>query len=517
MDQTALLIITIVICALSLIISFISVILLVKNRKGSALPDSSLEKQRIQDKEEIKATINALNTSLNSKIDASAKANNEVLFSKVQMQTSDIAKENRLLFSELENSLNEKISIRLNEIQEKNNAAAMDLQKAVSDLTEKEAARLNGFEKNISDRIDSRFHDADLQTKNTSVLLQQNFSDFKDSSLKQLNSFQSSLNSSLLSSITEINRKIDGNMADINAKVNQSLQEGFKNTSESMMNLNRQLTIVEEAQKNIDDLQTQISSLTDILSNNQKRGKYGEYQLEMLIKEMFGETKGKLYDFQYTLSKGGNEEASLKPDAVIFLDGERHQQILPIDSKFSLTGYESLFDSSKVLSEEEKKKAVTSFKTALKKEIDKTSEYIIPGRTIGNALMFIPSDGIFAYIENDLSDVVEYGRAKRVYLVCPTILQPLLASFRMVQINSERAENLEKINQALNDLSKEFRRFQERWDKVNVNISRTYENSVQFNTTVSKLTRCFNNIAANQITGSQEKEEPASSSSESKD
>lgn len=85
-------------------------------------------------------------------------------------------------------------------------------------------------------------------------------------------------------------------------------------------------------------------SLKGVLTNAQQRGRYGEMQLEMILQSMFGEAyKGELYDFQYPLAKG---DEGMRPDAVVFLDGEEKRQIMAIDAKFSLVGYETLFGAT---------------------------------------------------------------------------------------------------------------------------------------------------------------------------
>lgn len=327
------------------------------------------------------------------------------------------------------------------------------------------------------------------------VSISKTLSEEGKANLNSLSAFQTQLTNTLTSNINTLNDKVDANLKDINNKVGTSLTDGFKGTSDSMEKLQKALGEIDEAQKNIQNLSTDVISLKDVLSNNQRRGKFGEKQLEMIIGGLFNNAnKGLLYDFQYIIRKTKGDENELKPDAVLFLDGEEHHKIVPIDSKFSLVGYEELFDSKKSLSQEEKASKKSDFLKALKQRADETSKYIIPGTTIDNAIMFIPNDGVFAYIENECPDFVEYAQNKKVILTSPTIIQPLIIAFEAIQIDAAKSKNMEKINKAINLLGNEFKRFAPRWENVAKNIASLNKSSYAFGTTVSKLDSKFSEI-----------------------
>ena len=406
--------------------------------------------------------------------------------------------------------------------------AIEELKKSVQDVRDaliqsetatslKIAALQDGFNTNLENRLAS-FNDAQK------LALSDSFGKQKDANVQMLNTFQESINSrlegmnkalkeqsesdtkrindfqngmeiQLKASIDAINKRIDEKMAAINEKVGNGLEAGFQNTSETMANLKKELGALEAAQKNVQDLQNQITNLNGILSSNQERGKYGEWQLELILQSMFEGGKGTLYDTQFILQKGTDEEHTLKPDAVIFLDGAEKKQIICIDSKFSLTGYEALFDRNKALSPEEERKAEESFKAALKKRIDETAKYVISGKTIANAIMFIPSDGVFAYIQQQFPELREYAANKTVVIASPTILQPLIASFRVIQMDYERRSQTDKISAAIDGLTKEFNRFIPRWNTLNTQIGRLTTSSDQFNKTVNKIDHKFRLIS----------------------
>lgn len=318
-----------------------------------------------------------------------------------------------------------------------------------------------------------------------------------DFDTQRLNNFQSTIMQNLSGYMTSLDTKLDQSLATIHNKVDQSLKDGFVSTSDSMSNLSKQLGVMQEAQKNIQSLQGEITALTNVLGNNQQRGKYGEWQLELLLQNMFGDTQGTLYDTQFILKDDAT--TSLKPDAVVFLDGKTQMKLVPIDSKFSLTGYEELFDPSKELTDDVSKSLKSQFRSAIKKRIDETGKYILPGKTIDSSIMFVPNDGVFAFLESEMPDLSEYARSKHVVITSPALLGPLLYSFRIIQIEDKKNKNLVLINQALNDLSKEFHRFMPRWQKLNDSIQRLTNTSGDFDTTVNKIDKKFTGIANMEI------------------
>ena len=310
-----------------------------------------------------------------------------------------------------------------------------------------------------------------------------------------LGSFQEKIEKKLDDKIDSLNKKVDANLSEIRDKVDRTINDGFKETGETMLKLQKALNEMNSAQENIKALSGQVVSLQSVLNNNQGRGRYGEIQLEMLLASMFGESnKGILYDVQYKLND------QLKPDAVVFMDGEANgNAILCIDSKFAIHGYDSLFDNSSSLSEEEKAIQKKGFKSALKAQIDQVSKYVIDGKTLNVAIMFIPNDGIFAFVENEYPELTEYARSKSVTMTCPTIIRPLIAALRVIQNDSQKNKNLLKINEALISLSKDFKRFGDRWSAIDKTIESLHNKTTDFNTTVKKLDSKFNKISGGVI------------------
>ena len=440
----------------------------------------------------------------------------EVTFDTKELEKNQVqaTTEIKAAVENIEKSISLRLEGQMNEKLGEQNARIIQNMKAQS---ETDFVRMNDFQTKISNTLNQQVAtmnetvNKNVKTMNESNLatmknVQDSMNGLVESNTKRLNDFQKTIQDNLNSQIKTMNEKIDSSLKTINDKVNQSLTEGFKGTSESMVSLQKSLGMVQEAQKNIDSLQTDINSLKGILTNNQERGRYGEFQLERLLDNLFGGLKGTLYDTQYVLKEAKDGEPALRPDAVVFLDGESKHQIICIDSKFSLTGYEDLFDPSKRLEEKDVNVAKASFRLALKQRIDETSKYIIKGTTISNALMFIPNDGIFAFIHNTYPDLIEEAEKKNVVLVSPTILQPLLASFRVIQIDAKKSKNLAAINESLNRLGDEFKRFIPRWKNLSKSVETMANKTREFDTTVNKIGNRFDKVAKIELQKDDEEE-----------
>ena len=344
--------------------------------------------------------------------------------------------------------------------------------------------KIDKLEKDLPYDISNKFDD---KINRLSKSINLDFNNQIESDNKRLIDFQQKINESLDIKIGLINKRIDENLNGINDRVNKSMTDGFKTTLETVEKLKKDLGILQEAQKNLEGLNNNVLGLSNILSNNQTRGKYGEWSLELMLKNTFGEQKGITYDFQYEIEKG------LRVDSIIFLNSNKTNMV-PIDSKFSLVGYDKLIDNK--LNENDYKQALSAFKLALRQRIDETKKYIVLGKTINNALMYIPSDSIFSYIEINMADTVEYARKNNVILVSPTILIPLIASFKIMQLDEKKSENIREVNKALNALADEFKRFAERWTRFSNSIDTLQKNKNEFNTTVEKIDKKFGNISS---------------------
>ncbi len=315
-----------------------------------------------------------------------------------------------------------------------------------------------------------------------------NISELKEKINKTLGEFQDKLNERFNKEFKELTESIDKRMNNINEKVEYRLDKGFKEANTTFISIAKRVEVIDEAQKNIQELSKEMVSLQNILSNNQARGSYGEYQLNQLLYSVYGHND-RLYQTQYTIKDG---KEVVRADAVIFMP--EPNGLIAIDSKFPYSAYSKLFDN-KDLSQEEDAKLISQFGAEVKKHItDISSKYINPPLTTDYALMFVPSDGILALLHSRLKNVVEYARDKFVTIVSPTTIIPLLSSFKAFVIDSERNKYTKLITEELIKLGKEFRRFNDDWGKLSRAIDSVKKNSDSVNFRVEKITSKFSDI-----------------------
>lgn len=309
---------------------------------------------------------------------------------------------------------------------------------------------------------------------------------------QELSTFESKLAENIQSEFSKLSQNVEKQMSSINEKVEERLKNGFISTNETFVQIAERIKVIDAAQKNIEALSDEMIGLQQILTNNQSRGSFGEYQLNQLLYSVFGDNQ-KLYELQKTLKEATAKSEKVRADAVIYMP-EPHGMIA-IDSKFPFSEYAKLFDN-KNLTKEEEEKIISSFGQDVKKRITEiSSKYIIPGTTVDFALMFVASDGILSLLHSRLPNVIEYAATKKVTIVSPTTLIPLLSSFLAIRIDYERSLYSKQIKDELNMLKKEFNKFDTEWQKLNETIQRLSRQSLDVNTRVEKITTKFKKIS----------------------
>ena len=308
---------------------------------------------------------------------------------------------------------------------------------------------------------------------------------------QKLERFQSNIIEQMTKRFEAINLQLGEKMKEINQKVEDKLKEGFQGTSETMAQVRERLKVIDEAQKNMESLSKDVVSLRSIMEGNQSRGAYGEYQLNMVLHNVFGDTVG-CYQEQYTIKKVKDGD-DVRADAVVFMP--EPNKMICIDSKFPFQDYERLMKEENESSKEEYKR---QFASAVKKHITVIKDkYIVEGKTAPEALMFIPNDGVFAYIHQELLDVVEYAREKRVILTSPSTLPAILVTINMVRIEAERAKNVKEISKQLDFLGRQFTMFSKEWDTFSKQLETATKSREKLDTRVSRITNKFDAISTN--------------------
>ena len=297
---------------------------------------------------------------------------------------------------------------------------------------------------------------------------------------KDINKFKDDMKSDF----DTIGRRFNDNIVNLNEKVETRLKGGFETTNKTFEEIKDRVTKIDVAQKNIETLSSQVVSLQNVLTNNQARGQFGEYQLNNLLESLYGENK-KLYDTQYTLRNGS------RADAVIYL--QEPFRMVCIDSKFSYSSFKRVIDVN--LTDDEEKVILVQLRNDLKKHIkDIATKYIIEGETAPFAWMFIPSDALLSLIHYKMSDIIKFANDLQVSIVSPTLLLPLLTSYKVLNINLEQTKNAALIKEQLRSLDVEISGLKERWEKLYRNLNTATNSAEEVNIKVNKITRKFNDI-----------------------
>jgi DNA recombination protein RmuC len=285
----------------------------------------------------------------------------------------------------------------------------------------------------------------------------------------------------LRNSIDTLSKTVDGRLEQIGGKVNERLDEGFKKTNETFVSVMARLATIDEAQKKIDGLTTNVVSLQELLGDKRSRGAFGEVQLEGLVRNILSP---QAYEMQYTLPNGSRADCVLKlPEPT---------GMVAVDSKFPLENYHRMFDA---VSPAERLVAEKQFKADVKKHVDDISgKYIIPNVTSDGAVMFIPAEAVFAEIHAHHSDVVDYAMQRRVWIVSPTTLMAVLNTARAVMKDVETRKQVHIIKDELGKLGKDFGRFDERMRKLAEHIRQANKDVDDVQISSRKITEQFARI-----------------------
>ena len=227
--------------------------------------------------------------------------------------------------------------------------------------------------------------------------------------------------------VSEANAKAQTNMlalmeqrlAQVQQQLSENMHGSARRTAQSLGDLQQRLATIDKAQENITKLSGDVLSLQDILSNKQTRGAFGEIQLHDIVIKALPQDS---FTMQATLSNGR------RADCIIHLPNPPGP--IAIDSKFPLEAYEAMRRAS---TEADLAEAARQFRTALRKHIKDISEkYIIEGETADGALMFLPSEAVYAEIHANFPDLVRESFAARVWIVSPTTCMATLNTMRAI-------------------------------------------------------------------------------------
>jgi DNA recombination protein RmuC len=266
-----------------------------------------------------------------------------------------------------------------------------------------------------------------------------------------------------------VNERLDA----VSHRLGQSMQSTTQNTVEHLQKLNERLAVIDSAQKNLTDLASQVTTLQGVLTNKQQRGAFGQGRMEIIVQD--GLSKG-CYEFQCTLSNKS------RPDCAISMPDKRP---LVIDAKFPLEAVTAFREAK---SEEERKHAAARVRQDLAKHVaDIAQKYLIPGETQEMALMFVPSESVYADLHDGFDDVVQKAYRAKVVIVSPSLLMLAIHVVQQIQKDARMREAADQIHAEVGHLMGDVRRLRERVVKLQSHFGQANDDVKQILISAEKI------------------------------
>jgi DNA recombination protein RmuC len=266
-----------------------------------------------------------------------------------------------------------------------------------------------------------------------------------------------------------VNERLDS----VSHRLGDSLEKTKQNTTENLQKLNERLAVIDNAQKNITALATQVTSLQNMLGNKQQRGAFGQGRMEIIVRDGLPKS---CYEFQYTLSN------RLRPDCAVFLPDRRP---LVIDSKFPLEAVSAHRDAK---TDDERRQAAARVRTDVLKHVaDIAEKYLIPGETQDLALMFVPSESVYAELHDGFDDIVQKAFRAKVVIVSPSLLMIAIHVIQQIQKDARMREAASRIQAEVGHLIDDVRRMSERVAKLKQHFGQATEDVRQIVISTEKI------------------------------
>jgi DNA recombination protein RmuC len=272
---------------------------------------------------------------------------------------------------------------------------------------------------------------------------------------------------------TQLQSSVHERLDAVTAHLGTSMQNATKHTTDNLQKLNERLAVIDSAQKNITDLASQVTSLREVLSNKQTRGAFGQGRMEAIIQD--GLPKG-AYEFQFTLKNGK------RPDCVVLLPDQRP---LVVDAKFPLEAITAFRDGK---TDDERKTAAQRVRADVTRHINDIAEkYLCPGETQDTALMFVPSESVYAELHDGFDDIVQKGYRAQVMMVSPTLLMLAIEVIRQVQKDTQMREAADLIRAEVGQMLKDVRLLGDRVKKLQTHFGQANEDLGTILTSANKI------------------------------
>lgn len=281
----------------------------------------------------------------------------------------------------------------------------------------------------------------------------------------------------------DLARLVADRMDGLRQQVGAGLEQNVRQTSESLGKLQERLAVIDSAQKNLSELTGEVVTLKDILANKQARGAYGQGRMEAIIRDGL---PAAFFSFQPTLSSGK------RPDCLVTLPGDGRG--LVIDAKFPLESFTMLREAR---GDEAKKQASARVRGDVGQHVKDIAErYFLPGETQDIALLFVPSESIYADLHEHFDDVIQKAHRARVMIVSPSLLALAIQLMQSLVRDARMREEAQVIQSEVGKLLDDVRRLGERVDKLDTHFRQAQEDVVQIKTSAGKVTGRAEKIGA---------------------
>ena len=291
--------------------------------------------------------------------------------------------------------------------------------------------------------------------------------------LAQINARIDNMGSWLQTAHGKLEQSVNTRLDAVTQNLGELMKTSTKNTTDHLQQLHARLAVIDSAQKNITDLASQVTTLQQVLGNKQSRGAFGQGRMEAIIQD--GLTKDS-YEFQATLSN------KARPDCCIYLPDS---PALIVDAKFPLEAVTAFREAK---SDEEKKIAVARVRQDLGKHIaDIAEKYLIPGETQDMALMFVPSESIYAELYDGFDDVFQKAYRAKVIIVSPSLLMLAIQVIQQIRKDARMREAADKILAEVGLLVGDVGRLRDRVENLDRHFGQANADIKQIVTSADKI------------------------------
>jgi DNA recombination protein RmuC len=274
----------------------------------------------------------------------------------------------------------------------------------------------------------------------------------------------------------DLARLVSERLDAVGTRVGQGLESQTRATGDHLAKLNERLAVIDAAQAKLTGLTQEVVGLKDILANKQARGAFGQGRMEAIVKDGLPPSA---YEFQYTLSNRN------RPDCIIRLPGD--DRVLVIDAKFPLEAFSALKAAD---SDELRKQALARVRNDIRKHVrDICERYFVPGETQDLAVLFVPSESVYADLAEHFDDLVQKAHRARVIIVSPSLLMMAIQVLQALVRDARVRDQAHLIQKEVQLLVDDIGRLRTRVTKLDTHFRQAQEDVAAITTSTDKIAR----------------------------